>query len=324
VDIGCGMCAVRTSLKSNDLPDSLKNLRTKIEEHVPVGMKEHKSPVGFANDNWGNILKRWEFIKNKYPHLDKRNERHQLGTLGGGNHFIEMCLDESQNVWLMLHSGSRGVGNRIGNYFIELAKKDMEKHIHNLPDSNLAYFNEGSEHFDDYVHAVSWAQDYARMNREVILHSYLKVLQDPKNRLPPFVLTKEAVNCHHNYVSNEYHFGENVYLTRKGAVSARKGELGIIPGSMGAKSYIVEGLGDEESFHSCSHGAGRILSRNEAKKMYSVEDHMKATEGIECRKDKGVIDETPMAYKDIDAVMEAQKTLVKILHTLKQVMCIKG
>jgi len=248
----------------------------------------------------------------------------QLGTLGSGNHFIEMCLDESQNVWLMLHSGSRGVGNRIGTFFIQLAKKDMQKHIKNLPDSDLAYLNEGTEHFDDYVHAVSWAQDYARMNREVMLYTYLKVLQDPKNGLPPFVLTKEAVNCHHNYVSKEYHFGENVYLTRKGAVSARKGELGIIPGSMGSKSYIVEGLGDEESFHSCSHGAGRILSRNEAKKKYTVEDHKKATEGIECRKDEGVIDETPMAYKDIDAVMEAQKTLVKILHTLKQIMCIKG
>jgi len=200
----------------------------------------------------------------------------------------------------------------------------MRKHIKNLPNADLAYFNEGTEHFEDYFHAVEWAQDYARMNRDAMMNTYVNVLSQPQFGLPPFVLTQEVVNCHHNYVSKEFHFGEDVYVTRKGAVSAKQGELGIIPGSMGAKSFIVEGLGDKDSFHSCSHGAGRMLSRGEAKRKYTIEDHEKATIGVECRKDKGVIDETPMAYKDIDAVMRAQEGLVKIRHTLKQVLCVKG
>jgi len=263
-------------------------------------------------------------IMAKFPSLQKGNEPHQLGSLGTGNHFLELCLDEKDCVWLMLHSGSRGVGNRIGTYFIELAKKDMRQHIKNLPDKDLAYFEEGTKHFEDYVQAVHWAQLYASSNRSAMMSLFLETLRHPKFRLPEFQVRQKAVNCHHNYVEKEEHFGDWVYVTRKGAVSARPGQLGIIPGSMGTKSYIVEGKGNPESFHSCSHGAGRRLSRNEARRQYTVADHVLATKGVECRKDKGVLDETPMAYKDIDAVMAAQEDLVSIKHTLRQVMCVKG
>jgi tRNA-splicing ligase RtcB len=244
-----------------------------------------------------------------------------LGTLGTGNHFIELCLDESQNVWVMLHSGSRGVGNRIGMHFIELAKRDMEQWMIHLPDKDLAYLPEGTQHFNDYVEAVGWAQDFAATNRTVMLGNILAALREV---LPPFSTTFEQINCHHNYVTKEHHYGRNYFITRKGAVRAREGDLGIIPGSMGARSFIVRGKGNAESFMSCSHGAGRAMSRTEAKKRFSVEDHILATAGVECRKDADVIDETPMAYKDIDAVMEAQRDLVEIVHTLKQVVCVKG
>ncbi len=246
-----------------------------------------------------------------------------LGTLGTGNHFIELCLDEDDQVWVMLHSGSRGVGNRIGSYFIELAKEDMRRWFINLPDQDLAYLPEGTEHFDDYVHAVHWAQDYARTNRELMMDAVLEALRG-SGILPAFEARLEAVNCHHNYVAREHHYGENVFVTRKGAVRARRGDLGIIPGSMGARSFIVRGLGNAESFHSCSHGAGRAMSRTEARRRFSVADHAAATAGIECRKDEDVIDETPMAYKSIDAVMHAQRDLVEIVHTLRQVVCVKG
>lgn len=247
----------------------------------------------------------------------------QIGSLGGGNHFIEVCLDEKEQVWIMLHSGSRGIGNRIGRQFIELARKDMQKWMINLPDKDLAYFPEGTDHFNNYVDAVHWAQDYARVNRETMMKNILGNLQI-SGRLPQFTTSDMTVNCHHNYVEKENHYGENILVTRKGAVRARKGELGIIPGSMGARSYIVRGKGNEESFCSCSHGAGRTMSRTAAKRKYSVEDQIAATEGVECRKDAGVIDKIPMAYKDIDAVMDAQKNLVEVVHTFKQVVCVKG
>jgi tRNA-splicing ligase RtcB (3'-phosphate/5'-hydroxy nucleic acid ligase) len=245
----------------------------------------------------------------------------QMGSLGGGNHFIELCLDEANVVWVMLHSGSRGIGNAIGSYFIELAKKDLQKTNLQIPDRDLAYFQEGAQHFDDYVEAVGWAQDYARANRAEMLDLVLDALH---RHLPAFEVTGQAVNCHHNYVERERHFGETVWLTRKGAIRAREGELGIIPGSMGARSYIVRGKGNAESFHSCAHGAGRKMSRNSAKRTFSVEDLKKQTEGVVCRKDQGVLDEIPGAYKDIDEVMANQSDLVEVVHTLKQVLCVKG
>ena len=252
----------------------------------------------------------------------KTNNHNHLGTLGTGNHFIEVCLDEAERVWFMLHSGSRGVGNAIGRHYIELAQADMRSHLAKLPDRDLAYFEEGARHFDDYVEAVGWAQDYALRNREVMMQHVVAAARVVIAR--PFETDVEAVNCHHNYVQKETHFGHEVLVTRKGAVSAQKGQLGIIPGSMGAKSYIVRGKGNPESFCSCSHGAGRTMSRNAAKKRFTVEDQIRATEGVECRKDADVIDEIPMAYKDIDAVMAAQSALVEVVHTLRQVVCVKG
>jgi len=270
---------------------------------------------------WRTLADRLAPIIDKYPRLKPKRPHEQLGTLGGGNHFIEICLDAEQTVWVMLHSGSRGIGNLIGQTFIELARGDMKKHFINLPDRDLAYLVEGTEHFDDYVEAMQWAQDYAAENRRAMMDAVLRVLRE---ELRSFQLGAVAVNCHHNYTARETHFGEDVLVTRKGAVRAGRGELGIIPGSMGARSYIVRGLGNAESFESCSHGAGRRMSRTEARKRFTVDQHVAATEGVECRKDADVIDETPAAYKDIDAVMEAQRDLVEIVHTLKQVVCVKG
>jgi len=328
----CGMMAVQTSLTANDLPDNLRKIRKAIEQAIPHGRTDH----GGRRDKggWGDIPKRqkgvwaqleigYKEICEKFPKLDRGNTINHLGTLGSGNHFIEVCLDESDNVWFMLHSGSRGVGNRIGTFFIEVAKSDMRRHIANLPDKDLAYFEEGSEHFDDYVHAVSWAQDFAMYNRKLMMEQMIDAIAD-SGEVKPFKAELQVVNCHHNYVARETHYGEEVLVTRKGAVRAALGDYGIIPGSMGARSYIVRGLGNEESFHSCSHGAGRAMSRNEAKRRFTTADHAKATEGIECRKDEDVIDETPAAYKDIEAVMNAQRDLVEIVHTLKQVVCVKG
>lgn len=335
VDIGCGMMAVQTSLKAEDLPESLKELRDNIERTVPHGRTNNG---GYGDRGawqnipkaqeavWKNYLsKRFESILEKHPKIKQRNLNHvnHLGTLGTGNHFIEVCLDENNQVWFMLHSGSRGIGNRIGTYFIDLAKQEMQRLQVHLPDRDLAYLPEGSKYFNDYVEAVEWAQEFARNNRELMMQAVVQAVRNTKS-IPPFETTAQAVNCHHNYVSREHHFGKNVFVTRKGAVRARKGDLGIIPGSMGARSYIVRGLGNDESFHSCSHGAGRTMSRNEAKRRFTLEDHKKATEGVECRKDEEVIDETPAAYKPIEAVMEAQKDLVEIAHTLKQIVCVKG
>ncbi len=259
----------------------------------------------------------------RHPKLGRGNDVNHLGTLGTGNHFIEVCLDEENQVWFMLHSGSRGVGNRIGTYFISLAKKEMERHQANLPDRDLSYLREGSKHFDEYVEAVHWAQEFAMENRRLMMDAVVTAVGS-LDSIPPFETTAEAVNCHHNYVAIEHHYGEKVFVTRKGAVRARLGDMGIIPGSMGARSFIVRGKGNDESFHSCSHGAGRAMSRREAKRRFTLEDHVRATAGVECRKDKDVIDETPAAYKSIDAVMNAQQDLVDIVHTLKQVVCVKG
>jgi tRNA-splicing ligase RtcB (3'-phosphate/5'-hydroxy nucleic acid ligase) len=332
VDIGCGMMAVQTTLTASDLPDSLGPMRNTIERAVPHGRGKHggKGDKGSWNalpnrvaNVWAELEPGFKRIADKHPAIEKSNHVVHLGTLGTGNHFIEVCLDEADRVWFMLHSGSRGVGNRIGSHFIELAKKDMSRHIHNLPDANLAYFQEGSEHFDDYVDAVQWAQTFARHNRELMMAAVLDAVRRLKG-IPPFQTAKQAVNCHHNYVSKELHYGKDVFVTRKGAVRAGKDELGIIPGSMGARSYIVRGKGNPESFQSCSHGAGRVMSRTKAKKTFTLDDHKQATAGVECRKDKDVIDETPAAYKDIDKVMEAQRDLVDVVHTLKQVVCVKG
>lgn len=326
VDIGCGMNAVRLSLKAQQLPDNLAKVRSAIEAKVPVGFNQHQS-ITVKMSTLDPLAKRLKRITDKHKGLLKmlrnfeRTWAKQIGTLGGGNHFIELCLDENQDVWVMLHSGSRGIGNCIGEYFITLAKKEQQSRFGHVPDRDLAYFAEGSNSFDDYLEAVRWAQDYALENRREMMRLIINVLQ---RELPHFTVTKEAINCHHNYVSEENHFGENVYVTRKGAISAHEGELGIIPGSMGAKSYIVKGKGNHESFCSCSHGAGRRMSRGKAIRYFNLEDLKTQTLGVECRKDKGVMDEIPQAYKDIDEVMANQQDLIEVVHTLKQVLCIKG
>lgn len=331
VDIGCGMMAVQTSLTANDLPDSLAAVRNAIEVAVPHGRTHnggrgdrgawHDVPAATAELWKAELATGYARIQEKHPRLGQGNCVNHLGTLGTGNHFIELCLDEANNVWIMLHSGSRGVGNRFGSYFIELAQKEMTRFFVTLPDRDLAYLAEGTDHFNDYVEAVGWAQGYARRNRELMMAAVVRALAA---ELPEFTLGATAVNCHHNYVEREHHFGANVWVTRKGAVRARVGDLGIIPGSMGTRSYIVAGKGNPNSFCSCSHGAGRVMSRTAAKKMFTLEDQARATEGVECRKDADVIDEIPMAYKSIDAVMAAQADLVEIVHTLKQVVCVKG
>ena len=326
VDIGCGMAAVRTSLDANAIDErSLKQVFDQISRDVPVGRAQHKDERALTAAA-RPFDARLEAMTERHPQLLKTFGRfsnwvNQMGTLGGGNHFIEVCLDEADRVWVMLHSGSRGIGNAIGQYFIELARRDMERWFIQLPDRDLAYFPEGSEHFEDYVAAVSWAQAYARENRDQMMRLVLAALA---RHLPAFQTEMAVVNCHHNYVEREHHFGANVWVTRKGAIRAREGDLGIIPGSMGARSYIVRGRGNPESFHSCAHGAGRRMSRTAAERQFSVADLVAQTDGVICRKDKGVIDEIPGAYKDIDQVMANQSDLVEVVHTLKQVVCVKG
>jgi tRNA-splicing ligase RtcB len=335
VDIGCGMMAVETALAAGDLPDSLAGVRSAIEAAVPHGRTDN----GGANDvgGWrgrvpGVVVGVWSerlddghrALVDQHPALRRARTVDHLGTLGTGNHFIEVCLDERDRVWVMLHSGSRGIGNRIGSYFIELAKKDMERWFVHLPDKDLAYLPEGSAHFGEYVRAVGWAQDFALANRQLMMEAVLQAIAAELGRASIEGEGATAVNCHHNYVAREHHFGADVWITRKGAVRARAGDLGIIPGSMGARSFIVRGKGNAESFHSCSHGAGRRMSRGEAKRRFTLEDHAAATAGVECRKDTEVIDETPGAYKSIEAVMAAQADLVDVVHTLRQVVCVKG
>jgi tRNA-splicing ligase RtcB (3'-phosphate/5'-hydroxy nucleic acid ligase) len=326
VDIGCGMNAVRLSLTAARLPDSLARVRAAIERAVPVGFDEHEE-ADSRREACSPLAAGLEGIVRKHPKIAKMQRDHrkkwvrQMGSLGGGNHFIELCLDESGHLWVMLHSGSRGVGNCIGQYFIAQAREAMHKRDAHLPDRDLAWLDEGTRIFEDYVEAVGWAQDYAYANRREMMHLILDAL---RRELPEFDAMSEAVNCHHNYVAREEHLGERVYVTRKGAISAREGELGIIPGSMGARSYIVRGKGNPESFCSCAHGAGRRMSRAEAKRRFSRADLEAQTQGVECRKDKGVLDEIPGAYKDIDEVMANQTDLVDVVHTLKQVVCVKG
>jgi len=334
VDIGCGMMAVQTNLRANELPDSLLLVRRAIEAAVPHGRTDN----GGANDTgahreefphatkvawYERLAARYNVITEKHPAIGKARTVSQLGTLGTGNHFIEVCLDENDAVWVMLHSGSRGVGNKIGTYFIERAREHMRRWFVNLPDVDLAYLPEDTQDFNDYVEAVGWAQDFASANRRIMLARSINAVGQALGRdVQPVGST--IVNCHHNYVAIEHHFGANVYVTRKGAVRAREGDLGIIPGSMGAKSYIVRGKGNAESFQSCSHSAGRRMGRKEAKRVFTVEEHAKATAGVECRKDASVLDETPGAYKSIDAVMAAQEDLVEVVRTLKGVVCVKG
>lgn len=326
VDIGCGMNAVRTSLHAHQLPDNLKALREAIEVKVPIGQGRHKM-INARESACKLLASGVDRLFEKHPGLLKKLRQPQktwvtqVGTLGGGNHFIEICLDESNAVWVMLHSGSRAIGNAIGQHFIQLARRDMAGHMHNMPDKDLAYFSEGNPHFDDYIEAVNWAQEYARLNRQEMMRLVLNCL---KAHLPKFTLTSEAINCHHNYVVRERHYERDVYVTRKGAISARKDRLGIIPGSMGAKSFIVRGRGSRESFCSCAHGAGRKMSRSVARQRFTRSDLEAQTHGVECRKDKGVIDEIPAAYKDIDQVMNSQSDLIDVVHTLRQVICIKG
>ena len=326
VDIGCGMCAARTTLRAEDL--DAKHLNTvfaQISRDVPVGRGQHRderAPADAAQPFGAGLAA----ILAKHPKLTPKRDKAQdwicqLGSLGGGNHFIELCLDEAGRAWVMLHSGSRGIGNRIGTYFIERARERAIRMDRSLPDLDLAWLDEGSPEFADYMEAVNWAQDYARVNREAILGL---VLAGMRRHLRPFEVTAEAVNCHHNYVEREHHFEADVWVTRKGAIRARQGDLGIIPGSMGARSYIVRGKGNAESFHSCAHGAGRRMSRTQAQKQFTAADLATQTEGVVCRKDGGVVGEIPGAYKDIDQVMANQMDLVDVVHTLKQVLCVKG
>ena len=329
VDIGCGMMAVETDVLADWLPDNLAQLRDTIERTVPTGNKKSggwrdavpaRVAHRFAD---GGLAERLGAIEDRHPAIRRANSLVHLGTLGGGNHFVELCLDECDRLWVMLHSGSRGVGNTIGRHFIDPARRAIENKglAASLPDKALAWLEEGEALFDDYVTAVGWAQDFARANREVMMERILVAL---RKHLPRFRTAKAVIDCHHNYVARERHFGADVWLTRKGAVRAGAGELGIIPGSMGTRSFIVRGKGNADSFESCSHGAGRRMSRRQARESFSVAEHKAATEGVECRKDAGVIDETPMAYKDIDAVIAAQADLVEVVHTLKQVVCVKG
>ncbi len=332
VDIGCGMMAVQTTLRADQMPDNLKALRSEIEAAVPHGRSANggKGDVGGWDEvsagnahRWHNMAVGYAQIIAKHPKAKAFNTANHLGTLGTGNHFIEVCLDENDSVWVMLHSGSRGVGNRIGSYFINAAKEEMSRYYIDkfLPDKDLAYMVENTELFDDYVAAVGWAQEFALENRKAMMAAILTAL---RKHLPEFAVTDLAVNCHHNYIDKENHFGSNVWVTRKGAVRARKGDLGIIPGSMGTGSFIVEGLGNKQSFYSCSHGAGRVMSRTQAKKEISLEDHAKAMDGIEARLDADVLDESPAAYKDIGAVMAAQSDLVEIKYRLRQIVNVKG
>jgi len=331
VDIGCGMCAVMTNLTASDLPESLTSLRNSIERGVPVGFNEHsRSSVklkGAGADKLRQaetkMFQRWEklALRSRLGRADPYKISNQIGTLGGGNHFVEICLDSEDRVWVMLHSGSRGIGNQIGTVAIEMAKEIAVREQRKLVDSDLAWLDEGTAEFNAYIEAMHWAQDYAMLNRDTMMQIVLECLH---KKFPKMKTLGEVINCHHNFTNLETHFDKDMWITRKGAVSAREGQMGIIPGSMGAKSFIVQGRGNHDAYCSCSHGAGRKMSRNAAKKYFTVDDLAVQTAGVECRKDDGVLDEIPGAYKDIDQVMSAQTDLVEVVHTLKQILCIKG
>ena len=328
VDIGCGMLAARTSLTADDLPDSLTPLRLAIEESVPVGFCEHgdleAADILRDNETWLDLHITLGQIQRKHPGIKQSSEGkafRQLGTLGGGNHFIELCLDEKNRVWVMLHSGSRNIGNVIAQYFIERAKQHMVRWHVPLVDKDLAFLPEGVPDFEDYWWALQWAQNYALLNRDIILNL---VLGTARELLPEFTVEGTIISCHHNYAVREHHYGENVIVTRKGAVRAREDDLGIVPGSIGSRSFIVEGKGNPMSFHSCSHGAGRKMGRGQANRTFTVADMEKAQRGIECDIHEGVLDEHRDAYKNIDQVMAAQKDLVTPRHELRQVLVVKG
>lgn len=325
VDIGCGMVATRLSLKAHQLPDSLAKIRSAIEAVVPMGTGgQHKEVPGrgYYYFGKGGMPEAVAKVMANNENVAANKASLQLGTLGSGNHFIEICIDENEDVWVMLHSGSRGIGNMIGSYYINKGKELMEQFHITLPDGDLAYLPQGTDLFDDYVAAVQWAQDYAMENRKVMLQAVLDVL---RKEIPiTFGVTEEAINCHHNYVTKENHFGQNLWITRKGAIKAGKDDLGIIPGSMGQRSYIVRGKGNKESYCSCSHGAGRKMSRKKAREVFNLADLAAQTAGVECRKDDAVLDEIPGSYKDIDVVMENQKSLVDVVHVLRAVVCCKG
>lgn len=316
VDIGCGMLAAKTNLNASNLPDSLVKLREEIEKIVPVGRASHKDTEYGQNLDF-NKLASYKDLSSKV--IDRAMT--QIGTLGGGNHFIEICLDQNNDVWIMLHSGSRNIGNEVASLYISKAKGEMKKFFINLEDPDLAYLSEQTDQFKNYVNDLFWCQEYAMKNRQIMFENVFKAL---KRVFPVVQLIGEVTSCHHNYVSIENHFGENVYVTRKGAIKADKGDIGIIPGSMGTKSYIVKGRGNVDSFNSCSHGAGRKMSRTKAKSIYTYRDLIEQTKGVECRKDSGVVDEIPAAYKDIDTVMNNQSDLVDITAVLKQIVCVKG
>lgn len=331
VDIGCGMAAIRTDSVVGDLDGGFAKLRAAIEKAVPHGRTEHgrKGDRGAWGATPAHVVKAWEAelaaywetLITEHPKLNRNSHPSvHLGTLGTGNHFIEICVDEEERLWIMLHSGSRGPGNRIGTHFSREAQGLMEEFYVKLPHKELAFIPESHPLFGAYYGAVQWAQAYARANRNIMLNATLDALKASI----PSVAVERVINCHHNYVDKEHHFGRNIYVTRKGAVRAREGDMGIIPGSMGDKSFIVRGKGNPESFCSCSHGAGRVMSRTKARATFSVADHERATEGVECRKDESVLDESPRAYKNIEEVMAAQEDLVSIEHTLKQVVCVKG
>jgi len=315
VDIGCGVGAVRTSLSASDLPGDLHAWRSALERAIPVGFHEHRDPVERPQDK-----EFWDEFQHLTPAVKDLagKARKQLGTLGGGNHFIELCLDTQDRVWMMLHSGSRNIGKTLAEIHIHRARKLA--HNQDLPDRDLAVFLAGTREMEDYRRDLFWAQRYAMKNREAMLDLYEGVLR----QFRPDMQVADAVLCHHNYVAEEKHFGEEVLVTRKGAIRAGKGDLGIIPGSMGTRSYVVRGLGNPMSFESASHGAGRRMSRGEAKRRFSVRDLLQQTEGVECRKDAGVLDEIPSAYKPIEKVMENQKDLVEVVAELRQVLCVKG
>jgi tRNA-splicing ligase RtcB len=322
VDIGCGMAAVKTSLSAGDLPDDLRPLRLAIEEQVPVGRAQYDAPAWASasdevKERSAALLHRFGDLAPAVRGLGDRASR-QVGTLGGGNHFIEVCLDAQNAVWVMLHSGSRHIGAALAEHHMSAARRLF--HNKDLPDPDLAVFLAGSPAFDAYRRDLFWAQEYAALNRALMLERILRIVRKkwPRARFDP------AVSCHHNYVAEERHFDEDLLVTRKGAIRAGKGELGIIPGSMGTRSYIVRGKGNPLSFESASHGAGRRMSRTQAKASFTVADLERQTKGVECRKDRGVLDEAPKAYKNIDRVMEQQSDLVEIVAELKQVICVKG
>jgi tRNA-splicing ligase RtcB len=319
VDIGCGMGAIHTNLKASDLPESLVKLRSDIEREIPVGFSMHQSPVSGLGDRVRNT-KLWNEFGSLSPKVQDLfgKARRQMGTLGGGNHFIELCIDTDQDVWMMLHSGSRNIGKTLAEIHMSVAQELT--HNQGLPDRDLAVFLAGTPEMEAYRRDLFWAQRYAFLNRETMFHLYREVMAVHF----PDIQFDDPILCHHNYVSEEAHFGEDLVVTRKGAISAQLGEMGIIPGSMGTKSYIVTGLGNEESFCSASHGAGRRLSRGAAKRQFTVGDLQNQTTGVECRKDEGVLDEIPGAYKDIDEVMKNQRDLVGVVAELKGVLCVKG